>query len=250
MTNEHRHPPPADFHLAVREHAPNDGVIPAKYRALMAMVVGAVGAHPDEVKALIDGARAAGASEAEIAEAAEVGGVFGGRPMARVTTRRARQRGKVKAAAALWLAALVVGAVLFVPTAPLSWGDVCGGGANVPAGGCPDPGVPAGDPPASQGAPAKPPWLGAIEHRDPQFADSYLAMRERILKDGAIPAKYKFLMAMVTDAIAAHPDGVRTLAGNARAAGASEPEVTEAVEVGYLFGGTAALVMGANAFNS
>jgi hypothetical protein len=57
-------------------------------------------------------------------------------------------------------------------------------------------------------------------------------------------------MAMVTDAIAAHPDGVRTLAGNARAAGASEPEVTEAVEVGYLFGGTAALVMGANAFNS
>jgi alkylhydroperoxidase/carboxymuconolactone decarboxylase family protein YurZ len=74
-------------------------------------------------------------------------------------------------------------------------------------------------------------------------------MRERILKDGAIPAKYKLLMAMVTDAIAAHPDGVRTLAGNARAAGASEPEVTEAVEVGYLFGGTAALVMGANAFN-
>jgi hypothetical protein len=28
-------------------------------------------------------------------------------------------------------------------------------------------------------------------------------MRERILKDGAIPAKYKLLMAMVTDSIAA-----------------------------------------------
>jgi hypothetical protein len=32
--------------------------------------------------------------------------------------------------------------------------------------------------------------------------------------------------------------------------GASEAEITEAVEVGYLFGGTAALVMGVNAFKS
>jgi hypothetical protein len=29
---------------------------------------------------------------------------------------------------------------------------------------------------------------------------------------------------------------------------ASEAEITEAVEVGYLYGGTAALVMGSNAF--
>jgi alkylhydroperoxidase family enzyme len=61
---------------------------------------------------------------------------------------------------------------------------------------------------------------------------------------------YKFLMAIITDAIAAHPDGVRKLAGNARASGASEAEITEAVEVGCLFGGTAALVMGGNAFQS
>jgi alkylhydroperoxidase family enzyme len=57
-------------------------------------------------------------------------------------------------------------------------------------------------------------------------------------------------MAMITDAIAAHPDGVTALANDARAAGASEAEITEAVEVGYLYGGTAALVMGANAFTS
>lgn len=75
-------------------------------------------------------------------------------------------------------------------------------------------------------------------------------MRGRILKDGAIPAKYKLLMAMITGAIAAHPDGVKELANEARAAGASEAEVVEAVEVGYLYGGTAALVMGANAFTS
>jgi alkylhydroperoxidase/carboxymuconolactone decarboxylase family protein YurZ len=139
-----------------------------------------------------------------------------------------------------------------VRTAPPGWADVSGdiGGARVSAGGCTDPGGSIGDPPPPQGGPAQPPWLGAIQHRDPQFVDSYISMRERIVKDGAIPHKYKLLIAMVADAIAAHPDGVRTLADNARAAGASEPEVTEGVEVGYLFGGTAALVMGANAFSS
>jgi hypothetical protein len=46
--------------------------------------------------------------------------------------------------------------------------------------------------------------LDALEHRDPQLVESYTALRERIMKDGAIPAKYKLLMAMITDAIAAH----------------------------------------------
>ena len=66
-----------------------------------------------------------------------------------------------------------------------------------------------------------------MERRDAQFAGSYLAMRQSILKDGAIPAKYKLLMGMITDAIAAHPDGVASLADDARTAGASEDEITE-----------------------
>jgi hypothetical protein len=41
MTNEHHHhPQPADVGLAVREQVVQDGVIPAKYRALMAMIGG------------------------------------------------------------------------------------------------------------------------------------------------------------------------------------------------------------------
>jgi alkylhydroperoxidase/carboxymuconolactone decarboxylase family protein YurZ len=132
---------------------------------------------------------------------------------------------------------LMIAACLLIQTAPPTQADGC---ADVSVDRCPDP------PPPSQAAPS---WLGAIQQRDPQFADSYTATRERILKDGAIPAKYKLLMGMVTDAIAAHPDGVRMLANNARAAGASEAEITEAVEVGYLYGGTAALVMGVNAFS-
>jgi hypothetical protein len=55
-------------------------------------------------------------------------------------------------------------------------------------------------------------------------------------------------MGMVTDAIAAHADGVTALADLARTAGATDAGITEAVEVGYLYGGTAALVMGLNAF--
>ena len=35
-----------------------------------------------------------------------------------------------------------------------------------------------------------PPWIQTLRQRDPQFADSYLAQREQVLRDGAIPAKY------------------------------------------------------------
>ena len=78
--------------------------------------------------------------------------------------------------------------------------------------------------------------------------ESYLSQREYVLKDGAIPAKYKILMTMIVDALLSHPDGVATIANRARTAGASEAEIQEAVEVAYLFGGTPALVTAANAF--
>ena len=95
-----------------------------------------------------------------------------------------------------------------------------------------------------------PPWIQALQQRDPQFVESYMAQRERILRDGAIPAKYKILMTMIVDAIQSHPDGVATIANRARVAGASEAEIQEAVEVAYLFGGTPALVTATNAFRT
>ena len=95
-----------------------------------------------------------------------------------------------------------------------------------------------------------PPWIQALRERDPQFADSYMAQREWILRDGAIPAKYKHLMTMIVDALLSHPDGVATIANRARGAGASEAEIQEAVEVAYLFGGTPALVTAVNAFRT
>ena len=75
-----------------------------------------------------------------------------------------------------------------------------------------------------------------------------MTQREHVLRDGAIPAKYKHLMTMMVDALQTHPDGVEIIANRARAAGASEAEIQEAVEVVYLFGGTPALVTAMNAF--
>jgi len=96
--------------------------------------------------------------------------------------------------------------------------------------------------------PSLPPWIQPLQQRDPEFVTSYMAQRERILKDGAIPAKYKILMTMIVDALLSHPDGVATIASRARAAGASDAEIQEAVQVAYLFGGTPALVTAMNAF--
>jgi alkylhydroperoxidase/carboxymuconolactone decarboxylase family protein YurZ len=93
-----------------------------------------------------------------------------------------------------------------------------------------------------------PPWIHPLEQRDPEFVLSYMSQRERILKDGAIPAKYKILMTMIVDAIQSHPDGVANIAARARGAGATDAEIQEAVEVAYLFGGTPALVTAMNAF--
>ena len=95
-----------------------------------------------------------------------------------------------------------------------------------------------------------PPWIQTLQQRDPEFVSSYMAQRERILRDGAIPGKYKLLMTMIVDALQSHPDGVANIANRARGAGASEAEIQEAVEVAYLFGGTPALVTAMNAFKT
>jgi alkylhydroperoxidase/carboxymuconolactone decarboxylase family protein YurZ len=95
---------------------------------------------------------------------------------------------------------------------------------------------------------ALPEWLRSLQDRNPEFTQTYLAQRERALRDGAIPAKYKILMTMIVDALLSHPDGVANIANRARAAGATEAEINETVEVAYLFGGTPALVTAVNAF--
>lgn len=93
---------------------------------------------------------------------------------------------------------------------------------------------------------ALPKWIKKLQYNNPDFTEMYLSQSEKIMKDGAIPAKYKILMTMIIDAITAHPDGCSSIANRARAAGASEAEINEAIEVAYLFGGTPALVTAIN----
>jgi len=95
-----------------------------------------------------------------------------------------------------------------------------------------------------------PEWMTKLQQHNPEFAEMYGRMDAGIMKDGAIPAKYKILMTMIVDAIMAHSHGCAALADRARAAGASEAEINEAVEVAFLFGGTPAMVTAVNAFRS
>ena len=94
-----------------------------------------------------------------------------------------------------------------------------------------------------------PEWLKKLHQNNPQFAQIYIAQRDRIMKDGAIPAKYKILMTMMVDAIMAHPEGCAAIANQARAAGATEEEINETIEVVYFFGGTPAMVTATNALS-
>lgn len=88
----------------------------------------------------------------------------------------------------------------------------------------------------------QPQWIRPLQERDPQLAERHLARHQRVLKDGA--------MTMIVDAVVAHPEGCAAIANSARAAGASEAEINEAVEAAYFCGGTPALVTAVNAFRT
>ena len=65
---------------AVRENVMADGALPGKVKILMSMLCDAILAHPDGVANIAQRARAAGASDDEIAETIGVAFVMGGMP--------------------------------------------------------------------------------------------------------------------------------------------------------------------------
>ncbi len=64
----------------VRESVLQDGALSLKVKTLMTMLCDALLGHADGVAAIANRARAAGASEAEIAETVSVAFLFGGMP--------------------------------------------------------------------------------------------------------------------------------------------------------------------------
>lgn len=89
-----------------------------------------------------------------------------------------------------------------------------------------------------------------IDEHAPDLAAVVANARNSVTSDGALSSKVKTLMMMICDALLNHESGVTNLANRARALGASEEEVTEALGVAYLMGGLPAMVAGSNAFRN
>ncbi len=89
-----------------------------------------------------------------------------------------------------------------------------------------------------------------IDEHAPDLAAVVASARNSIMAEGALSTKVKTLMMMICDSLLNHESGVTNLANRARALGASEEEINEALGVAYLMGGLPAMVAGSNAFRA
>ncbi len=94
----------------------------------------------------------------------------------------------------------------------------------------------------------KPFFVEALEKGDPELLDQMNSLQEFAGKDGALSARIKTLMSMLGDAILGHPQGVKALAERARAQGATEQEIAEAVRMAFFCAGMPGLVTATHAF--
>jgi len=79
--------------------------------------------------------------------------------------------------------------------------------------------------------------LQVIMDSDPEFSALIGKTRQNALSQGAIPLKYKFLIAMALDAAEGAADGVRVLAMQAMEEGATREEIMEAVRIAQYISG-------------
>jgi alkylhydroperoxidase/carboxymuconolactone decarboxylase family protein YurZ len=93
-------------------------------------------------------------------------------------------------------------------------------------------------------------WHDMLEKGAPELMKQITGLQGSITAEGALSAKTKTLMMMLSDALLGHADGVANIAKRARSLGASEAEITETVAMAFLMGGLPGLVTGANAFRS
>ena len=87
--------------------------------------------------------------------------------------------------------------------------------------------------------------LAPMQKLDPKLMEHVQGSNELIFGDGAIPRKYKLLIAMAFDAAHGAEGGVRSLAGAAIAAGATKQEIAEVLRVAYHLTGAGTLYVAA-----
>jgi alkylhydroperoxidase/carboxymuconolactone decarboxylase family protein YurZ len=79
---------------------------------------------------------------------------------------------------------------------------------------------------------------------DPKFMDHLKTTNEMLYADGALPKKFKYLMAMAFDAVHGAIPGVHFLAQQAISNGATKEEIAEVLRLAYHFGGIGAVYIG------
>jgi alkylhydroperoxidase/carboxymuconolactone decarboxylase family protein YurZ len=75
--------------------------------------------------------------------------------------------------------------------------------------------------------------LAAMMKLDPTLTGHLKMTEDLVYADGALPRKYKLLLAMAFDAAHGTANGVRALAGQAIQAGATKEEIAETLRVAY-----------------
>lgn len=90
--------------------------------------------------------------------------------------------------------------------------------------------------------------LKTIEKLDPALLENVEKSRALSLEDGALPAKYKLLIAMALDASHGTVDGVRSLTRAALQAGATKEEIMETIRVAQFISGVGSVYTAARAF--
>lgn len=89
--------------------------------------------------------------------------------------------------------------------------------------------------------------LEIIENTDVEFFRLLEKTRENALSNGAMPLKYKLLIAMALDAAAGAADGMKVLALEAISAGATKEEVMETVRITQYIAGVGSVYTAAYA---
>jgi len=89
--------------------------------------------------------------------------------------------------------------------------------------------------------------LKIFEKVDPELLELVESGRKLALGDGALPRKFKLLIAMALDASAGAVQGVKSLAQAAMQAGATKQEIAEAMRVTQYISGVGSIYTAAQA---
>jgi alkylhydroperoxidase/carboxymuconolactone decarboxylase family protein YurZ len=84
-------------------------------------------------------------------------------------------------------------------------------------------------------------WLEMIDRIDPAMVKRLHEQDEFVYADGVLPRKLKLLIAMAFDASHGVVEGARALAKQAKAAGATDQEMSEILRVAYHLSGIGAI---------